>query len=111
MNWIPLSSSEEMEQLILLSQEKPQVIFKHSTRCSISSVAKSRLEKSKTKNEVSFYYLDMLTYRSLSNTIAERFSIEHESPQILVIKEGKCVYDESHMGISMDEILEKMDNN
>ena len=111
MNWIPLSSSEEMEQLILLSQEKPQVIFKHSTRCSISSVAKSRLEKSKTQTEVSFYYLDLITYRSLSNAVAERFSIEHESPQILVIKGGKCVYDESHMGIRMDEILEKMENN
>ncbi len=111
MNWIPLRSGEEMEQLILLSQEKPQVIFKHSTRCSISSVAKSRLEKSKTKNEVSFYYLDLLTYRTLSNTIAARFRIEHESPQILVIKEGKCVYDESHMSIDMEEILEKIEKN
>ena len=109
MNWIPLSSSEEMEQLILLSQKKPQVIFKHSTRCSISSVAKSRLEKSKIQNEVSFYYLDLLTYRSLSNTIAARFSIEHESPQILVIKEGTCVYEESHMGITMEDILKKVE--
>lgn len=111
MNWITLISNEEMEQLILLSQQKPQVIFKHSTRCSISSVAKSRLEKSKTKNEVSFYYLDLLSYRTLSNAIAARFGIEHESPQILVIKDGKCVYDESHMGIDMEEILEHIHQN
>ncbi len=100
-----------MEHLILLSHKKPQVIFKHSTRCSISSVAKNRLEKSKTQKEVSFYFLDLLAYRSLSNAIAARFSIEHESPQILVIKEGECVYDESHMGIHMEDILKKVDEN
>lgn len=111
MNWIPLRSTEELEQIILLSQEKPQVIFKHSTTCSISSVAKNRLEKATAPEETPFYYLDLLSYRSLSNSIADRFSIEHESPQILVIKEGKCVYDESHMGIDMEEIKDQLQLN
>lgn len=104
MNWIPLCSSEDLEQVIHLSQEKPQVIFKHSTRCSISSVAKSRLERAGAPSEFQFHYLDLISYRSLSNSIADRFSVEHESPQILVIKDGKCIYNESHMGIDMDEI-------
>lgn len=111
MNWIPLNSSETLEQLINLSEQKPQVIFKHSTRCSISSVAKSRLEKSQAPADASFYYLDLLSNRQLSNSVAERFGIEHESPQILLIKNGKCVYDESHTGINMDEINDQLQLN
>lgn len=108
MNWIPLRSIEELEQIILLSQQKPLVIFKHSTRCNISSVAKNRLEKSSVPNEIPFYYLDLISFRKVSNTIAERFGIMHESPQILLIKNGKCVYDESHMGIDMEDIKEQL---
>jgi bacillithiol system protein YtxJ len=108
MNWIPLRSIEELEQLIHLSQQKPLVIFKHSTRCSISSVAKSRLEKSAVPNEIPFYYLDLISFRKVSNSIAERFGIMHESPQILLIKNGKCVYDESHMGIDMEDIKDQL---
>lgn len=108
MNWIPLSSIEELEQLIHLSQQKPLVIFKHSTRCSISTVAKNRLEKSAVPNEIPFYYLDLISFRKVSNTIAERFGIMHESPQILLIKNGKCVYDESHMRIDMEDIKEQL---
>ncbi len=108
MNWIPLNSTEELEQLVHLSRQKPQIIFKHSTRCSISSVAKRRLEKSQAPDEVLFYYVDLISYRRLSNSIAERFGVEHESPQVLVIIDGKCVYDESHNGIDMEEIIEQL---
>ena len=108
MNWIPLRSQEELEQIITLSNDQPQVIFKHSTRCSISSVAKNRLEKASSPDDAKFYYLDLLSYRPISNSVAERFAVEHESPQILVIKNGKCVYNESHMGIDMEEIKDQL---
>ncbi len=111
MNWIPLCSIEDLEQVIHLSQEKPQVIFKHSTRCNISSVAKNRLERAGAAGELQFHYLDLISYRPLSNSVAERFAVEHESPQILVIKNGKCVYNESHMGIDMDEIKDHLQLN
>ena len=111
MHWIPLRSTEKLEEIILLSENSPQVIFKHSTRCSISSVAKSRLEKAAAPGETPFYYVDLLSYRSLSNSIADRFSVEHESPQILLIKNGKCVYNESHMGIDMDELKDQLQLN
>ncbi|MEJ8844292.1 bacillithiol system redox-active protein YtxJ [Lacibacter sp. H375] len=110
MNWIPLRSLEDLEQVIHLSQEKPQVIFKHSTRCNISSVAKNRLERA-GEGELQFHYLDLISYRPLSNSVAERFAVEHESPQILVIKNGKCVYNESHMGIDMGEIKDQLQFN
>lgn len=108
MNWLPLTSIEQLEDITIFSSQKPQLIFKHSTRCSISMVVKSRLEKSDTPENIDFYYLDLLSYRDISNQIASRFEVHHESPQVLLIVKGKCVYDESQMAIRMDEILEQV---
>ena len=104
MDWKVLRDETEFEEIIKRSETKPQVIFKHSTRCSISSVAKNRLERSKVPPGADFYYLDLISYRSISNKIAQALDIHHESPQILVIRNGKCVYDESHMGINMGDV-------
>ena len=108
MNWKALKNEAELDEIKLRSEKRPQVIFKHSTRCSISSVIKSRLEKSVPAEEVDFYFLDLIAYRSISNKVASEFLIEHESPQILVIKNRECVYDESHNGITMSEIIERI---
>jgi bacillithiol system protein YtxJ len=107
MNWINLNNEEQLHTIKELSNVKAQVIFKHSTRCNISSMAKSRLERSAAADTVDFYYLDLIQHRSLSAKIAEDFLVSHESPQVLVIKHGECVYDESHSGIAMDEIVEQ----
>lgn len=107
MNWNTLSSVEQLEEIRSASYQQPQLIFKHSTRCSISSMVRSRLERSETPSNISFHYLDLLAYRPLSNQVAEDFSVYHESPQVLLIKNGECVYDESHQGINMDEIAEQ----
>ena len=104
MNWISLNTESQLQELILKSMVKVQVIFKHSIRCSISSVVKDRLERKSAPPDVDFHYLDLINYRELSRLISERFSVEHESPQILVIRNGQCIYHESHMGIRMDEI-------
>jgi bacillithiol system protein YtxJ len=108
MNWIPLTSVDQLADIITRSANKPQVIFKHSTRCNISSMALNRLEREEQTDLVDFYYLDLLQYRPISAQIAETFQVEHASPQIILIKNGCCTYDESHMGISMDEILEQV---
>jgi len=104
MNWIPLTDPKQLSEIEALSKSRPQVIFKHSTRCSVSAVAKNRLEKAMPTENTDFYYLDLITYRSLSNQIAEHYSVYHESPQVLLIIQGACVYDESHSGIQMDDI-------
>ena len=106
MHWIHLTDEEQLKQIITNSQIKPQVVFKHSTRCSISAVALQRLQKNSQPSDIDFYFLDLLNFRKLSNKIAEDFGVPHESPQVLVIREGKCVYEESHLGISMDEIVD-----
>jgi bacillithiol system protein YtxJ len=106
MHWIHLTDEEQLKQIISKSQLKPQVIFKHSTRCSISAVALQRLQRVSQPSDIDFYFLDLIAYRPLSNKIAEVFKVRHESPQVLVIRDGACVYEESHMGISMDEIID-----
>ncbi|MBC7935085.1 MAG: bacillithiol system redox-active protein YtxJ [Rhizobacter sp.] len=107
MNWNQLNDVAQLEGIKTNSFQQPQVIFKHSTRCSISGMAKSRLERSDVPKGVDFFFLDLIANRNISNKIAEDFFVEHESPQILVIRNGECVYDESHSGISMDEIVEQ----
>ncbi|MDP1842456.1 MAG: bacillithiol system redox-active protein YtxJ [Sediminibacterium sp.] len=108
MNWTPLVSIEQLDAIREASNQVPQVIFKHSTRCSISSMALNRLERELTPENAVFYYLDLLQYRSVSNEVAEMFQVHHESPQVLVIKNGTCIYDESQYGISMQEIAEQI---
>lgn len=104
MNWIPLQNEDQLSEIIANSFQKPQIIFKHSTRCSVSGMAKNRLDKKETPEGMDFYYLDLIKYRSLSNKIATDFNVRHQSPQILAIKDGKSVYDESHSGITMEDI-------
>lgn len=108
MNWKELTDEQQLEQIKAESKEAPVVIFKHSTRCSISAMAKNRLDRENAPEGVTFYYLDLIRYRSISNKIAEVFHVHHESPQILVIKNGECVYDESHNGIDMHDIAEQV---
>lgn len=108
MNWIHLTDIATIDQIIKDSFDQSQVIFKHSTRCSISSMALNRLEREEAPANANFYYLDLLNYRNISNEIADKFNVYHESPQILIIKNGECVYDESHQGINMSEIAEQV---
>lgn len=100
-NWTPLTSIEQLNELTELSKEKTVVIFKHSTRCSISIMSKSRMDSNwdGTDEDAIMVYLDLIKYRDLSNQIALDFNIMHESPQVLVIKNGVCTYSATHGNI------------
>jgi bacillithiol system protein YtxJ len=102
--WDILDHIDQIEEIKSKSFDHPIAIFKHSTRCSISLTAKTRLERSVPPEEVQFYYLDLIAYRAISNELERVFEVEHESPQLLLIQNGVCVYHESHLGIHMDEI-------
>ena len=108
MNWIDLNDLRQLDTIKELSATRPQVIFKHSTRCSISSMVKTRLERIGPPDQTDFYFLDLIRFRSISNKIESEFSVPHESPQILLIKDGECIYEESHNGIDMDGIAEQI---
>jgi bacillithiol system protein YtxJ len=107
MDWIALQTEKQVDEIRERSAGRPQVIFKHSTRCPTSALVKHRLERSQPQAGLDFYYLDLINYRPLSNKVADTFKVQHESPQVLVIRDGECVYDESHIGITMDGICEQ----
>ena len=104
--WIELTSSEQLKQAIETSVDHPIILFKHSTRCSISTMAKSRFESNWNTDlsDVSIYYLDLIAHRNISNEIAELTGIEHQSPQAIVLKNKEVIYDASHSEISAKAI-------
>lgn len=109
MNWEKLITLDQLEDIDKISINQPVLIFKHSTRCSISSAALNRIERN-WKEEygaiLKVYYLDLLAHRDVSNAIAEKYNIIHQSPQALVITNGKCVYSQTHTQINLSELLQ-----
>ncbi len=111
MNWNKLSDIKQLDEIIAISSDKPVLIFKHSTRCSISSTALDRMERSWKDEEVENlepYYLDLIQFRTISGAIEEKFDVEHQSPQALIIKNGHCVYHASHYDIRYPELLKHL---
>lgn len=108
--WNKLSDENQLEQIIQESHSIPVLIFKDSTRCVISSMAIKQFqnEYTATKEQLKSYYLDLLIYRSVSNAVAEKFEVFHQSPQVLLIKDGKCVYSETHNSISFTEVMKQI---
>jgi len=108
--WISLNNKEQLNMLIRESETNPVIIYKHSTRCGLSSMAKNILDKGwgKLKLHTRLYFLDILRYRELSTMIAERFQVVHQSPQILIIKNGQSVFDTSHYSINLEIIFENL---
>ena len=106
MSWIKLDQISQLNDI--KADEGFSIIFKHSTRCSISMMAKKRVDMdlSDLPSTVKPYFLDLIAHREISNQIAELFQVHHESPQLLLIKNGECILYQSHSDISIEEVLE-----
>ena len=106
MQWKYITDLNQINEI--KDQSGYSLIFKHSTRCSVSMMAKRRFEMDweVIPENTSLYFLDLISYRPISASIAETFQVQHESPQILLIKDGDCVLDASHSDISADEVAE-----
>ncbi len=111
--WNSLSSEAQLNNIFAASFEVPQLIFKHSTRCSISTMALNRLERDWTfDHEILVpHYLDLLDFRAISDKVTQMFGVTHESPQALVIDQGKCVFHAEHNLIGVKTISEFLQNN
>lgn len=108
--WIALEREEQLEEITEISAVTPVLIFKHSTTCGISQMAlkQFKIEYDLDKKQLEPYFLDLKQYKTLSNLVASRFGVNHESPQVLLIKNGNAVYNESHGGINVGAIKERL---
>lgn len=109
MKWNQLTNKKQLDQIDEESKDQKILILKHSTRCSISSASLNRLERKWNEDnskQVKPYFLDLLNHREISDAIAERYKVEHHSPQTLVIFNGKCVFSQSHSEITLQDALE-----
>ncbi len=110
MNWNKLETPEKLQEIIKNSSSTPVLIFKHSTRCSISTMALSRFERQWNQEKIGKvepYYLDLIQHRNISNLIAQELNVNHESPQVLLVENGKCTYSASHSAIYFDDLVGK----
>ena len=109
MSWNDLTDLGQLNEIIALSNEKPVAIFKHSTRCSVSRMALKQFENEfNFSDKVTPYFLDLIAHRDVSNEIANRFGVQHQSPQLILIKEGKAVYNASHSDIDAASLQSKL---
>jgi len=106
MNWVVLQDYSQIHKA--LQQSEPFLVFKHSTRCSISSMAKSRFERNFDLEGVQAFYLDLIAYRSISDQLALDLNVVHQSPQLLLIQNGRCTYHASHNAIDLEAIKSKL---
>jgi bacillithiol system protein YtxJ len=107
MKWNQLKAVDQLDEIKKESADTNILIFKHSTRCNISRTSLDRLERKWNDQEMQHvkpYYLDLLNFREISNSIVDQFKVEHESPQVLLIKKGEIVLDQSHFSIDYDQI-------
>ena len=110
MHWNKIQDEQALDKVIESSYQAPVLLFKHSFRCAISSTALSRLERAWNENAggINTYFIDVIGERPLSLLIAQKTKVQHESPQAILLKDGKVVYSESHLGISYGEILNSL---
>ncbi len=98
-NWFPLLELSQLGEILEASKNKTQVIFKHSTRCGVSRGVIKQFEKQTISENTDFYFLDLIAFREISNTIAQKFGVQHQSPQLIVIKNKKAIANASHHSI------------
>jgi len=109
MAWNTLTDISAIGDLAAASQGRPQLIFKHSTRCGISTGALRRMEGGldALAERFDLHYLDLLAHRPVSNHISDHFDVEHHSPQVIVVDRGEVTFTASHGIISPEFILEQ----
>lgn len=108
MDWIPLVSADQLEEI--QNSAQASIIFKHSTRCPVSGMAKRnvQMEAVLIPDGIPTYFLDLIAFREMSNSIAEKWGVRHESPQLLLIYNDKCIYNASHNDINIAEVVTKI---
>ena len=110
MSWLAFESEAQWQEILAASQVSPQLIFKHSTRCSISIMALTRFQGSGIldSDAIDSYYLDLLSFRNISNAIETKSGVMHQSPQVIVLNKGEVFLSETHGMINGRAILQEI---
>lgn len=104
-NWISLNTINQLDEISNLSKQSTVLIFKHSTRCSVSRMVLKQFENEfGFQDKIATYFLNLLEYRDISNEIATKFNVVHQSPQLIVIKDGIAIYNASHESIDANDL-------
>jgi len=108
MDWLPITTPQAVDAMLRQSAIRPQILLKHSTRCSISTMAKARVERQQPVGnlEADFLLLLVVEHRPASNHAAEVLGVHHESPQLIVVRNGEVLLDQSHYEVNLDEVAE-----
>ena len=112
MDWHLLTASSTLEEAISLSYTQPVLLFKHSYRCSISAVVFSRMQREwkAPPTQIAAYLVDVVKERNLAREIADRLGIRHESPQALILRNGNCTYQSSHMAVTVGDLMKAVES-
>jgi bacillithiol system protein YtxJ len=108
MHWIHLTDEDQLQKIIVRSQEKPQVIFKYSSHCQVSETILQRLHRGCCPEHIDFHFLDSIAYNNISQKLSEIFHVSQQSPQIIVIKDGEPIFEETSSEVSLEEIVEQV---
>jgi bacillithiol system protein YtxJ len=104
LNWTEIHSVDELHEIWDNSLEKPAVFFKHSTRCSISSMALRAFERDWVSDDTKLFFIDLIANRDVSNLLAELSNVEHQSPQIIVTSKKTVLFSDSHGTIDAEKV-------
>ncbi len=106
--WIPLERKEQLKGITGRSDEVLQVIFKNSLTCGVSGMVRRSFETNLSipEGKADLHMLHIQDNRELSDEVSRAFEIRHESPQLLLIKNGKVVHHASHGQISFVDLTE-----
>ena len=106
MHWIHLTDEDQLQKIVVRSEEKPQVIFEYSSCCDLSETIFQRLQNKRCPQQVDFHFLDLTGHADIAEKLSTIFHVADVSPRILIIKDGECIFNESHPEMSFEHIME-----
>src|SRR5262245_54157320 len=106
MHWIHLTDEDQLQKIVVRSQEKPQIVFKYSSCCPLSETIFQGLQKNRCPQQVDFHFLDLTDHADIAEKVSSIFQVSDLAPQILIIKDGECIFSESDAEICLEQIME-----
>jgi len=112
-NLTPLNDVQSLDAAIAESRERPVLLFKHSRYCGVSCEALDELHshiEGRTEATVVYKMITVQTHRPVSDAVSQRLGLRHETPQAILLRDGKVIWNASHFRITatqLDQALPK----